>query len=263
MVVVLVMFMVTLVTHTGRQRVWAAVETPFGRGGRHVMSKIWMKFAVVAALGFGVTACGDKTPAEKAPDAGKSAGETVGDATEATGEAVGNAAKTTGEAVGDATKATGEFVGDAAKATGGAVGDATKATGEFVGDAAKATGGAVGDATKATGEFVGDAARATGEFLRESKDASVKAAQNTLDGIEKKWQELQANAAPASDEAKADLQKTKDVMAQALADAQAKCVEAKDASADVWQKNVKPALDAAVLKAQKLYDDAAAKFASN
>jgi hypothetical protein len=241
MVVVLVMFMVTLVTHTGRQRVWAAVETPFGRGGRHVMSKIWMKFAVVAALGFGVTACGDKTPAEKAPDAGKSAGETVGDATEATGEAVGNAAKTTGEAVGDATKATGEFVGDAAKATGGAV----------------------GDATKATGEFVGDAARATGEFLRESKDASVKAAQNTLDGIEKKWQELQANAAPASDEAKADLQKTKDVMAQALADAQAKCVEAKDASADVWQKNVKPALDAAVLKAQKLYDDAAAKFASN
>ena len=60
--------------------------------------------------------------------------------------------------------------------------------------------------------------------------------------IEKKWQDLQDKATPTTDAAKADFQKAKDQMAQALADAKAKLIEAKDAGADAWQKNVKPAL---------------------
>jgi predicted small lipoprotein YifL len=164
-------------------------------------------FMVVGTLTFCITACGEKTPAQKTSDAGKSAGQ--------------------------------------------ATSDAAKATGKAVGDAAKATGTAIGDATKATGEF-----------LSGSKDKAVKDAQEALDAIEKKWQDLQAKAAPATDEAKADLQKAKDEMAKALAEAKAKLVEAKDASADAWQKGVKPALDAAVQKTKKLYEDAAAKFSS-
>jgi len=209
------------------------------------MGKRLITFAAVLALALGMTACEKKTTAEKASDAGKSAGTTVKDMTQDAGQAVKDAETATG----DAAKATVTAVGDAAKATGTAVGDATTATVTAVGDAAKATGTAVGDATKATGEF-----------LTESKDTAVKVAEETLNGIETKWQELQAKAAPATDEAKADLQKAKDLMAQTLADAKAKLVEAKDASADVWQQNVKPALDAALAKAQKLYEDAAAKF---
>jgi len=148
----------------------------------------------------------------------------------------------------------------AGKSAGQAVGNAARATGDAVGDAAKATGDAVGDAAEATGTAVGDAARATGEYLSPSKEAAIKAARDTLDGIEKKWQELQAKAAPVTDEAKADFQKAKKEMTQALADAKAKLVEAKDASPDVWQRDVKPALDAAVQKAQKLYGDTAARF---
>ena len=48
-------------------------------------------------------------------------------------------------------------------------------------------------------------------------------------------------------------------MSQTLADAKAKLVQAKDATDDAWQKDVKPALAAALDKAQKLYDDAAAR----
>ena len=99
-------------------------------------------------------------------------------------------------------------------------------------------------------------------WLAGPKDSAVKTAQDTLNAIEKKWQDLQAKAAPTTDEAKADFQKAKDQMAQTLADAKAKLVEAKDASADAWQQKVKPALDAALQKAQKLYDDAAAKFSN-
>ena len=155
-----------------------------------------------------------------------------------------------------------EKASDAGKSAGQATNDAAKATAHAVTDAAKATGTAVSDAAKATGKAVGDATKATGEYLTQPKDTAVKAAQETLDGLEKKWQDLQAKAAPATDEAKADLQKAKDQMAQTLADAKAKLVEAKDASADVWQQNVKPALDAALQKAQKLYEDTAARFGS-
>ena len=158
--------------------------------------------------------------------------------------------KTTSEKASDAGKSAGQAASDAGKATGTAVGDATKATVGAVGDAAKATVGAVGDATKATGDYL----------TQSPKDSAVKTAQETLNGVEKKWQDLQAKAAPATDEAKADFQKVKAQMAQTLADAKAKLVEAKDASADVWQQNVKPALDAALQKAQKLYDDTAARF---
>ena len=140
--------------------------------------------------------------------------------------------------------------------------NAGKSVGQAAGDAAKATGNAIGDAAKATGTAVGDATKATGEFLTQSKDTAVKAAQEALNGIETKWQDLQVKAAPTTDEAKADLQKAKDQMAQTLADAKAKLVEAKDAGADVWQQNVKPALDAAVARAQKLYEDTAARFGS-
>ena len=123
-------------------------------------------------------------------------------------------------------------------------------------------GQAVSDAAKATGKAVDNAAKATGEYLTQSKDSAVKTAQETLNGLEKKWQDLQAKAAPATDEAKADFQKAKDQMARTLADAKAKLVEAKDAGADAWQQNVKPALDAALAKVQKLYEDTAAKFGS-
>jgi hypothetical protein len=202
------------------------------------MSKRLITFVAVVALTLGLTACEKKTAAGNASDATKSAGQATGDAAEATGNAVGKAAEATGNAV-----------GDAAEATGTAVVDATKATGTAVGDAAKATGTAVVDATKATGEF-----------LTQSKDKAVQAGQDTLAGLETKWEELQAKAAPATDEAKADLQKAKDEMAKILAEAKAKLVQAKDASADVWQQDVKPALDAALAKGQKLYDDTAAKF---
>lgn len=121
----------------------------------------------------------------------------------------------------------------------------------------------VSDAAKATGNAVNDAAKATGEFLTQSKDTDVKVAQETLNEIEKKWQDLYAKAAPTSDEAKTDLQKAKDEMAQVLAEAKAKFVEAKNAGVDTWQKNVKPALDAALRKAQKLYEDTHAKFSNN
>jgi hypothetical protein len=157
-------------------------------------------------------------------------------------------------------KKTVENASDAGKSAGTTVKEATEDAGQAVKDAGEATGDALSDAAKATGAAVGDAATATGEFLTQSKDTAVKAAQETLSGIEKKWQELQAKAAPATDEAKADLQKAKELMAETLADAKAKLVEAKDASADVWQQDVKPALDAALAKAQKLYEDTAAKF---
>jgi len=140
--------------------------------------------------------------------------------------------------------------------------DAGKSAVQAVDDAAKATGKAVGDAATATGKAVGDATKATGEFLSQTKDTALKAAQNLLDGLDKKWQDLEAKSAPTTDEAKADFQKVKNEAAEVLADAKAKLVEAKDAGADAWQKNVKPALDAALDKAQKLYDDTAARFGS-
>lgn len=138
-----------------------------------------------------------------------------------------------------------------------------KTTSQQVSDAAKSVGKDAKEAVQDAGETVGDAAKATGEYLAQSKDTAVKAAQETLNGLEKKWQDLQAKAAPTTDEAKADLQKAKDQMAQTLADAKAKLVEAKDASADAWQQDVKPALDATLRKAQELYEDAADKFSNN
>jgi hypothetical protein len=134
---------------------------------------------------------------------------------------------------------------------------------EQVSDAAVSAGQAVSDAANTSGAAVGDAAKATGEYLTQSKDMAVRNAQETIDGLEKRWQDLQAKAQPTTDEAKADLQKAQDQMAQTLADAKAKLVEAKGAGTDAWQQNVKPALDAALQRAQKLYTDAAAKFGSN
>lgn len=137
-----------------------------------------------------------------------------------------------------------------------------KKAGETANDAAKATGNAVGNAAKATGKAVGNAAEATNDYLTQTKDEAVKAARKKIDLLDKKWQELQDKAAPATDEAKAELQKAKDQMAKTLAEAKTKLIEAKDAGVDAWQKNVKPALDVAMDKAQKLYDDTAAKFGS-
>jgi len=152
---------------------------------------------------------------------------------------------------------------NAAKSAGETAGNAANATGKAVGEAGKAAGKAVGEAAKATGNAVGDAAKATGDWLAGSKDEAVKTAQAKVDTLETKWQALQDKAAPATDEAKADLQKAKDQMSQLLSDAKAKLVAAKDATDDVWQKDIKPALAAALDKAQKLYDDVAAKFGSN
>jgi hypothetical protein len=159
---------------------------------------------VLIVLALGMTACGDKTPSEKA-----------------------------------------------------------RAAGDAVGDAAKNTGDAVGDAAQTAGDAVGDAVEATGEFLNRPKDVDVKAAQETLDGLEQKWQALLAKAAPTTDEAKVELQDANGQMTEALATAKAKLVEAKDASDEDWQQNVKPALDAALQKSQKLYEDVYARFGSN
>jgi hypothetical protein len=144
----------------------------------------------------------------------------------------------------------------------GKASNAAKSAGQTASDAARATGNAVGDAAKATGNALGDAAKATGDWLTGSKDTVVKTAQEKVDALEAKWKALQDKAAPTTDEAKADWQRAKDQMAQILADAKATLVAAKDASDDVWQKDVKPALAAALDKAQKLYDDVAAKFGS-
>lgn len=160
------------------------------------MSKTLVTFMVLIALALGMTACGDKTPSEKA-------------------KAVGDAARTTD---------------------------------------------AVGDAAETTGDAVGDAMEATGEFLAPSKDVDVKAAQERLDGIEQNWQALLAKAAPTTDEAKVELQDANDQMAEALATAKAKLVEAKDASDEDWQQNVKPALDAALQKSQRLYEAVYTRF---
>ena len=88
------------------------------------------------------------------------------------------------------------------------------------------------DAARDAGQAARDAAQATGDALTEARDTAVKAAQEALNGLETKWHELQAKAAPATDEAKADLQKAKDEMAETLAEAKAKLVEAKDAGTD-------------------------------
>ena len=127
---------------------------------------------------------------------------------------------------------------------------------------AKATGEAVGDAAKTAGDAVGDAIQATDDFLTQSKDEGVKAAQEKLDEIEKNWQDLLAKAEPATSEAKVDLQKAKEQMDTALADAKVKLMKAKAASEDGWKQDAKPALDAALQRAQKLYEDALARFGS-
>jgi len=127
---------------------------------------------------------------------------------------------------------------------------------------AKATGEAVGDAAKTAGDAVGDAIQATDDFLTQSKDEGVKAAQEKLDEIEKNWQDLLAKAEPATSEAKVDLQKAKEQMDTALADAKVKLMKAKAASEDGWKQDAKPALDAALQKAQKLYEDTLARFGS-
>jgi hypothetical protein len=146
------------------------------------------------------------------------------------------------------------------KKSGEAVNDAANATGNAVGDAAKATGEAVGSAAKATGKAVGDAAQATGEYLTQTKDDTFKAAQAKIALLDKDWQQLQARAAPVTDEARVEFQTAKDQMAKTLDEARAKLVEAKDAGADAWQKDFKPAFDASLDKAKKLYEDTAARF---
>lgn len=165
------------------------------------MSKTLMTFMVLIVLALGLTACGDKTPAEKA-----------------------------------------------------------QAAGDAVGDAAKATGEAVSDAATTTGDAVGDAVQATGAFLNPPKDADVKAAEERLAKIEQNWRALLATAAPTTDKAKVELQDANKQMAEALATAKAKLVEARNASDKDWQQNVKPALDAALQRSQKLYEDTYAWF---
>lgn len=167
------------------------------------MSKTLGTFMVLMVLALGMTACGDKTPSEKA-----------------------------------------------------------KAAGEAVGDAAKATGEAVSDAATTTGDAVGNAVQATGEYLNQPKDVDVKAAQEKIAAIEKNWRALLAKTAPTTEKAKVELQDADKQMAEALATAKAKLVEAKNASDKDWQQTVKPALDAALQKSQKLYEDVYARFGS-
>jgi hypothetical protein len=138
-----------------------------------------------------------------------------------------------------------------------------RAAGDAVGDAAMTTGKAVSDAATTTGDAVSDAVQATGEFLNQPKDADVKAAQEKLAEIEQDWRVLLARAAPTTDQAKVDLQTADRQMAEALATAKAKLAEARDASDKDWQQNVKPAIEAALQRSQKLYEDVYARFGSS
>lgn len=180
-------------------------------------------FLALFMLAMSLSACGDNTPSEDA----KTAGDAVDDAMQKTGDAVDSAAKTTGDAVGGAMQKTGDAVGDAAKTTGDAVGGAMKAT---------------------------------GEFLTQSKEEDLKVARETVERIEKDWQELLAKSSPVGDAAKAEFQNTRDQMSKALADARARLAEAKEASGDVWEKEAKPELEAALQKAKRLFEDASARF---
>ena len=135
-----------------------------------------------------------------------------------------------------------------------------RAAGEAVGDAAKTTGDIVSDAATTTGDAVGDAVQATGEFLNQPKEADVKIAQERLAGIEQNWRTLLAKTAPTTDKAKVELQDADKQMAETLATAKAKLAEAKYANDKDWRQNVKPALDAALQKSQKLYEDVNALF---
>jgi len=168
------------------------------------MSKKLVTFMVLIVLTLGMTACGDKTPSEKA----------------------------------------------------GAAGDA-------VGDAAKTTGDAVSDAATSTGAAVGNALQATGEYLNQPKDVDVKAARERIAEIEQNWRALLATTEPTTDKAKAQLQDADKQMTEVLATAKARLVEARDASDKDWQRNVKPALDAALQKSQELYEDVNARFGGN
>jgi hypothetical protein len=116
------------------------------------------------------------------------------------------------------------------------------------------------DSARATGKAVGDTARETGEFFNKSKDMAVKEAHEMLASIEKKWQELEAKTASGTEEAKADIRKAKEQMEITLGDVKEKLIQAKDAAGEVWQDTVKPSLEAALLKARKLYEDTADKF---
>lgn len=135
-----------------------------------------------------------------------------------------------------------------------------KATGEAVGDAMKTAGDAAGDAAKTSGDAVGGAIQATSDYLTQSKDEGVKAAQEELDEIEKNWQDLLARADPATSEAKVELQEAREQMAMALADAKVKLMKAKAASEESWKQDAKPALEDALQKIKKLYEDTSARF---
>lgn len=190
------------------------------------MSTKFIAFVAVIASTCFIMSCGEKKPAEKTSDAGKTVGQTVG-----------AAARTAGDAVSDAAMATGDAVGDAATATSDAVSDAATATKDFAVDA--------------------------GDALVRQKDESIKVAKETIATLEKKWQEMVGKAEPTTDAAKADFQKAKDQMAQTFADAKEKLGEAQDAGSDAWQKNVKPVIDASIQKAQEIYQDIAARFSSD
>jgi vacuolar-type H+-ATPase subunit E/Vma4 len=126
-------------------------------------------------------------------------------------------------------------------------------------DTAKTPFEKASDAGKAAGQVVGDIAKAAREYLSQSKSAAIKIAHETLSGIEKNWQDLWDKTSPVNDEVKADLQTAKDQITRFLAEAKAELVKARYAGVDAWQRDVKPALDAALHKAQKLYEDASAK----
>lgn len=152
---------------------------------------------------------------------------------------------------------------DAAESAGQVVRDAAAGTAHAVDETATAIATAVADAAKATGRSVGYAIQATGDYLTHSKDTAVKAAHKTLDGIERKWLDLQIYATPTTDKAKADFQKVKDQMTQTLTDAKARLVEAREVSTEAWQQNVSPSFNAAMQRANELYADAVARFGSN
>ena len=90
-------------------------------------------------------------PSYRADQAGRTVGDTVGNAAGAVGDTVGNAAGA---------------VGDAASTTAGAMGDAVGNVGDALGNTAGNVGDALGSAAGAVGETVGGAAAGTQDAAR-------------------------------------------------------------------------------------------------
>jgi len=100
----------------------------------------------------------------------------------------------------------------------------------------------------------------TREYLSREKESVVKAAQERIERMEALWPQIQEKAAAAGDEAKVEFEKAKVRMGEELAEAKQKLAEARESGAETWETKGKPALNSAVERAQKFYEETASKL---